>query len=66
MKGFHIQNPSQGEYLKPEAMSEDHGLLSLTDNPQGNALEQALQSRRQKLASNKIGLQPDPSEADIQ
>ena len=66
MKGFQIRNPSQGEYLHNEAMAEDHGLLSLTDNPQGNALEAALANRRQKLAEKKIGLYPDPEDISEQ
>lgn len=66
MKGFNILNPSQGEYLKTEAQSPYNGLLATSDNSAGDALDLALQNRRQKLAMGKIGLSPDPSEKDIQ
>ena len=49
MKGFHVIDPSQGEYEKPEAFADNNsGLLS--DNPAGDTLATALQNRRQKRA----------------
>lgn len=66
MRGEHILNPSQGPYLRAEQQSPQSGLLSTDNNPQGTALENALQNRRQKLAEKKIGLFPEPGEQDIQ
>ena len=61
MKGFHVIDPSQGEYEKPEAFADNNsGLLS--DNPAGDTLATALQNRRQKLAFKKIDLAPTSPE----
>lgn len=61
-----IQHPSPFEYAKPEENAIDNGLLSTSDNPAGDALAQSLQSRREKLATKKIGLNVDPQDVSEQ
>ena len=57
-----VQDPSPMEYYKPEEKAPGSGFLSESDNPAGDALANALQARRQALASRKIGLQTDPND----
>ena len=50
------------QYDKSMDLSQNNGILSASDNPAGDALGNALQNRRQKLAEKKIGLFPTSPE----